>query len=54
MPQAQVVAEQLRENPPETAGRLVPGRWEADFEQGGDMRVESHSRSTQTQESNGT
>lgn len=41
MPQAQVVAEQLRENPPKTAGRLIPGRWEADFEQGGDMHVES-------------
>lgn len=44
MPQAWVMAEQLRESPPETAGNLLPGKWEADLGQGGDMNGESHNK----------
>lgn len=44
MPQAWVMAQQLRESPPETAGNLLPGKWEADLGQGGDMNGESHNR----------
>lgn len=46
MPQARVMAEQLRESPQETAGNLVPGKWEADLGQGSDTHVESHNRYT--------
>lgn len=45
-PQARVTAEQLRESPPETAGNLVPSKWEADLGQGCNVYVESHSRHT--------
>lgn len=38
------MAERLRESPPETAGNLVLGKWEADLGQGGDMNGESHNR----------
>lgn len=46
MPQARVMAEQLRESPSETAGNLVPGKWELDLGQGRDTHVESHNRHT--------
>lgn len=45
-PQARVMAEQLRESPPETAGNLVPGKWEVDSGQGNDMHIESRNRHT--------
>lgn len=45
-PQALVMAEQLRESPPETAGSLIPGKWEADLGQGCDTYKESHYRCT--------
>lgn len=32
--------------PPETAGNLFPGKWEADLGQGHDTHVESHNRHT--------
>lgn len=38
------MAQQLRESPPETAGNLLPGKWEADLGQGGDMNGESHNK----------
>lgn len=36
VPQALVMAKQLRESPSETAGNLIPGKWEADLGQGCD------------------
>lgn len=45
-PQALVMAEQLRESPPETARNLIPGKWEADLGQGCDTNKDSHYRCT--------
>lgn len=46
------MAEQLRESPPETAGNLIPGKWEADWGQGCDTYKEL--LQMYTGESNGT